>query len=183
MTTKVQKKKKSSKKVSDVIMTRICVCYDGTPAAHAAFKKAVQDAKHTDNAIFHIIFAVEELSLPTLNFLDDPMLVMIEQNTESFRRAKEERLEAATKILQKLTEEAERLHPGLSCQTHLLLSNDLHKDILDLIIKLDPATVYVGTRGLGPIQAFFSSFSAWLVAHAPCNVMVVRDHPKTAKSE
>jgi len=54
-------------------------------------------------------------------------------------------------------------------------ADNLKECVLKFAAKHNVDTIFVGTRGYGPLKRFFTgSFSSYIINHAQCNVMLVK---------
>jgi nucleotide-binding universal stress UspA family protein len=135
-------------------VTSILVGYDGSPSARRALERAAELAVDGDPVA--VVSAVP--LLPTSPHGPVP-------NMEPDRLAREEALREAEALL------AERQVPSRLVEGF----GDAADVILEEAERNDADLVVIGSRGVrGAERLFLGSVSSKVVAHAPCDVLVVR---------
>eukprot|EP00808_Paulinella_micropora_P002444 g20772.t1 len=137
------------------------VLVDGSLQGRQAFESAM---KHKEKGeVLHIVHAVETVRPGPV---EEPREVLFfDQLNESIKKR-------ATGLLKGYSDMAQER--GASPCKVALLEDDSPKDaVLRYAEEQKVGTIFVGTRGLGPVKAFFlGSFSQYVVQHAHCNVLV-----------
>ena len=64
----------------------------------------------------------------------------------------------------------------VKCSSFLLTHGHAREDAVDFAATNNIDTILVGNRGLGAVQRMWlGSFSQYIVNHAPCDVVVVKE--------
>ena len=136
----------------------ILVAVDGSENAEKAFEEAIKLARNS-NSQLHISWIINDVELTYSAYAFSKLL-----NAEKARIEKE--------MLKKIHD---ALELGVrECQSFIELGNP-KKMIIDYAKTNDIDLIVMGATGKGAIErTLVGSTTAYVVNHAPCNVMVVR---------
>ncbi|GMA47543.1 universal stress family protein [Tetragenococcus muriaticus PMC-11-5] len=138
---------------------RILVAIDGSEKSEKAFNEAIEIAKRNDATVF-LAWIINDVELTTSAYAFSRLLKDEQQSIEEDMDEKIKIAEqAGVKSIERIVEIGSPKE---------MIAMDLSKEHeIDLIV--------IGSTGKGAIaQALVGSTTAFVVNHAPCNVMVIR---------
>eukprot|EP00457_Paulinella_chromatophora_P013257 gb/GEZN01013537.1/.p1 GENE.gb/GEZN01013537.1/~~gb/GEZN01013537.1/.p1 ORF type:complete len:182 (-),score=33.47 gb/GEZN01013537.1/:243-788(-) len=147
----------------------VMVVVDGSPESDHAFEQALS-WKHEEDRLY-VVHAVETPVPSTTSLLihsADPTDLIKE--TEAYE---EKGKEVSRKYDQTITKRKLR-----HVEVDVLVGHDAKESVLKFAQEKKVDIIFTGCRGMGVMQRMFmGSFSAYLVEHATCDVVVVK-HPQ-----
>eukprot|EP00457_Paulinella_chromatophora_P019453 gb/GEZN01021130.1/.p1 GENE.gb/GEZN01021130.1/~~gb/GEZN01021130.1/.p1 ORF type:complete len:164 (-),score=8.31 gb/GEZN01021130.1/:109-600(-) len=154
---------------------RFMVTVDGSAQAQRAFNTAVEGASKKD--VIHVVHSVEPLLIVPMMPLSTGDWVVAQPNEPRERAiaSMHETLAGrGSDILDGFMRQCSA--KGLTCKKTLLNTYHPREALVKYATENEIDTMYVGSRGLGPVKGLLlGSFSHYLVSHAPCNIMVVKE--------
>ncbi len=153
--------------MNNAVTHNIALFLSGEEVADDSLLQYAHDGLFSGNNHFHLVHIVDEASLKSLPVNVDP------NDEEAVRNFYDEKFSAFS---EKMSQQCEK---GLQMKRHILFHNQAKLHALHFLKEIKADSCVLATRGEQGVEGIFAeSFSYYLVAHAPCDVLVVRPRDK-----